>query len=69
MVIPSLDKPLAGAALEGEEQRKETKLRFPGPRLREKSVRALASGGRDRVREARVWQDSDDLVLASFQKP
>lgn len=39
MVIPSADKPLIGAALEGKEQRKETKLRFPRPRLREKRVR------------------------------
>lgn len=40
MVIPSLDKPLIGAALECEEQKKEAKLRFPGSRLREKSMRS-----------------------------
>lgn len=38
VVIPSTDKPLIGTALEGEEQRRETKLRFLRPRLREKRV-------------------------------
>lgn len=38
VAIPSIDKPLIGAALEGKEQRKGMKLRFPGPRQREKRV-------------------------------
>lgn len=70
MIIQSLDKPLMGAALEGKEQRKGTKLRFPGPKLREKRVwnPGLQWKGQ-RVGEAWAWQDGDDLVLASFQKP
>lgn len=48
MIIQSLDKPLIGAALKGKEQRKGTKLRFPGPRMRESECGTLASSGRDR---------------------
>lgn len=48
MVIPSIDKPLIGAALEGKKREKRDKAEISwAPAEGKESVRALASSRRD----------------------